>query len=70
VPAAFLTMVLVSKATRRRLPPDVNRILLRLHAPDRLGFVEDRDVARFGAPAEDTRSVEGRHRRLRTRSRT
>jgi Na+(H+)/acetate symporter ActP len=48
VPLAFLTMVVVSRRTSDRVPVDVSRILLRLHAPDRLGLSEDRD---FGQPA-------------------
>jgi len=64
VPAAFATMVLVSLRTRDRVPADVARILLRLHAPDRLGFAQDREVARFGtAPAATPRVRRGRHRR-------
>jgi Na+(H+)/acetate symporter ActP len=47
VPAAFLTMTVVSKLTRKRLLPDVPRLLLRLHAPERLGLSQDR-VRRFG----------------------
>jgi Na+(H+)/acetate symporter ActP len=69
VPVAFLTMVLVSKATSRRLPPDVGRIVLRLHAPDPLGFVKDRDVARFGESANGTAAIDGRHRLMRHRPR-
>ena len=38
VPAAFLTMVLVSRLTRSAIPPDVDRALLSLHAPERLGL--------------------------------
>jgi Na+(H+)/acetate symporter ActP len=56
VPAAFAVVFLVSLCTANRVPEDVNRILLRLHAPDPLGLTRDRDVARFG----DTR---GRHAR-------
>jgi Na+(H+)/acetate symporter ActP len=66
VPAAFLTMVVVSKATRRYLPPDVSGILLRLHAPDPLGFVQDRDVQRFGSAEDKQDSLEhshGKHRK-------
>jgi Na+(H+)/acetate symporter ActP len=48
VPLAFLTMVVVSRRTSDRVPVDVSRILLRLHAPDRLGLSEDRD---YGQPA-------------------
>ena len=42
VPAAFLAMVLVSLATRAEVPADVDRALLRLHAPERLGLSRDR----------------------------
>ncbi|QJY45655.1 cation acetate symporter [Pseudonocardia broussonetiae] len=42
VPAAFLTMVLVSRLTRDEVPADVDRALLRLHAPERLGLTHDR----------------------------
>ena len=64
VPIAFITMIIVSKATARRRPEDVNRIMLRLHAPDPLGFTRDRDVLRFGEGQTD-----GRHRRLAIRPR-
>ncbi|MEV6603446.1 cation acetate symporter [Kutzneria sp. NPDC051319] len=64
VPVAFITMIIVSKATHRRRPEDVNRIMLRLHAPDPLGFTRDRDVLRFGEGQTD-----GRHRRLAIRPR-
>jgi cation/acetate symporter len=36
VPLAFAVMVTVSAATRRRTPPDVGSMMLRLHAPDAL----------------------------------
>ncbi|KAA2263681.1 cation acetate symporter [Solihabitans fulvus] len=62
VPVAFLTMILVSKATARRLPDDVNRILLRLHAPDPLGFIQDRAIASFGTAEEKARLAHGKHR--------
>lgn len=42
VPAAFLTMVVVSKLTAGRLLPDVSRLMLRLHAPERLGLNQER----------------------------
>lgn len=58
VPAAFAVVFLVSLCTPGRIPDDVNRILLRLHAPDPLGFIRDRDVARFGANGST-----GRHAR-------
>jgi Na+(H+)/acetate symporter ActP len=63
VPLAFLTMVVVSRRTRDRIPIDVTRILLRLHAPDRLGLAEDRDIARLGMAATLLRPRSGRHRR-------
>jgi Na+(H+)/acetate symporter ActP len=62
VPVAFLTVILVSRATQRTLPTDVNRIRLRMHAPDRLGFIRDRDIARFGTAEERARLANGRHR--------
>lgn len=42
VPAAFITMIVVSKLTKDHLPPDVDHVLLRLHAPERLGLAQDR----------------------------
>lgn len=48
VPVAFLTMIVVSRRTSDRVPFDVSRILLRLHAPDRLGLSEDRDLGPVG----------------------
>ncbi|HKR49306.1 MAG TPA: cation acetate symporter [Pseudonocardiaceae bacterium] len=63
VPLAFLTMIVVSRRTRERVPIDVTRILLRLHAPDRLGLAEDRDIARLGIAANLLRPRGGRHRR-------
>ncbi len=42
VPAAFATMVVVSKLTRAQVPADVDVTLLRLHAPERLGLGSDR----------------------------
>jgi Na+(H+)/acetate symporter ActP len=36
VPLAFLTMVVVSLATRRRIPPHVGRTMVRLHTPEGL----------------------------------
>ena len=61
VPIAFSTAVLVSLATRARVPEGVSRIMLRMHAPDRLGF-QDGPATR--ASGRGRRSVpEGRHRR-------
>ncbi|TQM16227.1 cation acetate symporter [Pseudonocardia kunmingensis] len=42
VPAAFLTMIVVSRLTRAAIPHDVDRALLILHAPERLGLSADR----------------------------
>jgi Na+(H+)/acetate symporter ActP len=42
VPVAFVTMVLVSRLTRSEVPADVDDVLLRLHAPERLGLTHDR----------------------------
>jgi Na+(H+)/acetate symporter ActP len=66
VPVAFAAMVLVSKATARRLPPDVSRTLLRLHAPDPLGFIQDR-AARLGGD-EDPGLPDDRRSGLRSRT--
>ena len=38
VPVAFLVMVGVSLATRARVPADVGRTMLQLHAPEQLGL--------------------------------
>jgi hypothetical protein len=37
--------------------------MLRLHAPDPLGFMRDRAVARFGQAEEKVRMARGRHRK-------
>jgi Na+(H+)/acetate symporter ActP len=42
VPAAFITMIVVSRLTARHRPVGVDRVLLRLHAPERLGLSRDR----------------------------
>lgn len=46
VPAAFLTMIVVSRLTRSQIPADVDRTMLQLHAPERLGLSSDRLDAR------------------------
>lgn len=56
VPAALLTTVVVSLATARRVPEDVDVVMLQLHAPDRLGFMRDPSGA-------GTRGGSGRARR-------
>ncbi|KAA9166799.1 cation acetate symporter [Amycolatopsis acidicola] len=63
VPAAFLVTVLVSLATKDGTPADVNAVMLRLHAPDPLGFMRDRAVARFGQVQNKERTGKGRHRK-------
>lgn len=62
VPLAFAAMILVSRATADRTPPDVSLILLRMHAPERLGFSRNQDVSRPGMPGNPGRRV-GKHRR-------
>ncbi len=49
VPAAFLVMVVVSKLTAKRRPADAEAVLLRMHAPERLGLSRDRLHDRFRA---------------------
>ncbi|MGH3949037.1 MAG: cation acetate symporter [Pseudonocardiaceae bacterium] len=63
VPAAFLTAILVSGATKASVPADVNAVMLRMHAPDPLGFVADREIPRYGLAEERVRLGSGRHRR-------
>jgi hypothetical protein len=64
VPVAFVTTYLVSRVTGYGRPDDVHDIMLRLHAPDPLGFMHDRAVARFGQAEEKTRVAgRGRHRK-------
>jgi len=48
VPVAFAVMVLVSLRTAARRPIDADHVLLRLHAPERLGLSRDRLVERTG----------------------
>jgi hypothetical protein len=38
-------------------------VMLRMHAPDPLGFVRDRAIARFGHAEEKIRLARGRHRK-------
>ena len=42
VPLAFAVMVTVSVMTPRRTPPDVARVMVRLHAPESLNFAQAR----------------------------
>lgn len=57
VPIAFLVMILVSRATRNRVPSSVPQVMLRMHAPDRLGFMDERGARRDNAQ----RRSGGRH---------
>jgi Na+(H+)/acetate symporter ActP len=43
VPLAFLVMVVVSRATRDRVPADVGRTFTQMHAPERIGVGRDRE---------------------------
>jgi Na+(H+)/acetate symporter ActP len=49
VPLTFLVMVFVSRSTSQRVPANVGRTLLRLHAPERLGLGDARRGARPSA---------------------
>ena len=62
-PIAFAMTYLVSKATSRKRPADINLIMLRLHAPDALGFIKDRETHRL-----QDEQPSGRHRRLPARA--
>ncbi|MFI7674817.1 cation acetate symporter [Actinophytocola sp. NPDC049390] len=62
-PVAFLTVLIVSKATSAKIPADVAQIRLRMHAPDNLGLTRDRAVASFGTAEERSRLADGRHRK-------
>ncbi|GAA4611374.1 cation acetate symporter [Saccharopolyspora hordei] len=59
VPTAFAVVYVVSRATSARVPAGVGRVMLRLHAPDRLGLLDDRLVAGSAEPPE----TGGRHHR-------
>ncbi|MCU1658383.1 MAG: Na+/solute symporter, partial [Pseudonocardiales bacterium] len=45
VPLTFAVMTIVSLATRHRVPPDVGRVMVQLHAPESLA-AEIRDFDR------------------------
>jgi Na+(H+)/acetate symporter ActP len=49
VPTAFLVMWVVSKLTRKRQPDDTEQVMLRMHAPERLGLSRDRLAERLRA---------------------
>jgi Na+(H+)/acetate symporter ActP len=63
VPVGFVVTILVSLATRGVRPVHVNAIMLRLHAPDPLGFTRDRTPTRLGQVTERMRGGRGRHRK-------
>jgi Na+(H+)/acetate symporter ActP len=42
VPLAFATMVMVSRATRSSVPPDISRVFARMHLPERMGMGVER----------------------------
>ncbi|MEE2061630.1 sodium/solute symporter [Rhodococcus artemisiae] len=48
VPLAFLVMIGVSLATRKKVPADVGRTFSRMHVPERLGMGRDRELGAFG----------------------
>jgi Na+(H+)/acetate symporter ActP len=64
VPVAFLVTYAVSRATSGRIPDDVSRVMLRMHAPDRLGFLEEPTgtAARWARRLAGARLSGGRHR--------
>jgi Na+(H+)/acetate symporter ActP len=62
VPLSFLVMVGVSRVTQHRRPADVSRVMLRMHAPERLR-IRDRDVRHFGVAGDPGRLRRGKHRR-------
>jgi len=47
VPTAFLVMIVVSRLTRKRRPADTEQVMLRMHAPERLGLGRDRLAERL-----------------------
>jgi Na+(H+)/acetate symporter ActP len=51
VPAAFVAMIVVSRLTASKRPADAAQVLLRLHAPERLGLSRDRLDERVQRPA-------------------
>ena len=51
VPFAFAVMMVVSAMTPSRVPADVARVMVRLHAPESLDFAQARSVATSPAPA-------------------
>ncbi|MBO0841490.1 MAG: cation acetate symporter, partial [Sciscionella sp.] len=64
VPMAFAVTAVVSRATPDRAPSNVNVLMMRLHTPDKLGLIRDRDIAEFGLADEKLRMMSGKHRRV------
>nr|WP_019856049.1 cation acetate symporter [Actinopolyspora mortivallis] len=69
VPAAFVVTVVVSKITSGRVPADTARVMMRMHTPDRLGFLRDRSLDESTGQDGDSaeRGRRGRHRLVRSR---
>lgn len=63
VPIAFAVTVFVSLVTPNGKPADVAAVMLRLHAPDPLGFMRDRTVTRFSQVESRHRAGRGKHRK-------
>lgn len=59
VSAAFLVTLVVSNGTRANIPANVDAMMLRMHAPDSLGFLRDKEIARSSSQSAE----QGRHRR-------
>ena len=53
VPVSFLVMAVVSRLTRARIPGDVSRVMLQLHAPERAGLRPPVPTPRAVAPTGD-----------------
>jgi cation/acetate symporter len=63
VPTAFAVMIAGSLLTRKRVPRDVGRIMLALHAPEALGLVSHDDRSSTGPTARRSQPVIRRSRR-------
>ncbi|MEO6886516.1 MAG: cation acetate symporter [Jatrophihabitantaceae bacterium] len=59
VPLAFVVMIVVSLATRRSIPADVDRVMVRLHAPEAL-MSELRELDRSAAETDRSPSTASR----------
>ncbi len=63
VPISFSVMVVVSLLTRDRVPADVGRTMLAMHAPDDLGLPPTADRSSTGSTARRSQPVVRRNRR-------